>query len=204
MVPVARQVKLTANNSPWITHELCYFQIKQIIYCCDRKAWAACAQSFALLKKATIEFTCRDHSLVACSCHIYCIYCSSHTFRLWWTTHSAQCQRRGCNNIPSFLQRTAPIACSFCEGFTRHDLHILVTAPFCCNRKAWVACAWSFVLWQQATIEFTCRGHSIIACSHHIYMVLFFVHIPFVVDHTFSAIPTERLQQYQAEFQENG
>ena len=27
-----------------------------------------------------------------------------------------------CNNISSFLQRTTPIARSFCEGFTRHDL----------------------------------------------------------------------------------
>ena len=35
------------------------------------------------------------------------------------------------NNIPSFLQGTAPIARSLCEGWTPHDLHILVTAPFC-------------------------------------------------------------------------
>jgi len=27
-----------------------------------------------------------------------------------------QRQRRGCNTIPSFLQRTTPIACSLCEG----------------------------------------------------------------------------------------
>ena len=39
-------------------------------------------------------------------------------------------QRRGCNNIPSLSQWTAPIARSFCEGCTWHDLHILVTAPF--------------------------------------------------------------------------
>jgi len=30
--------------------------------------------------------------------HIYWC-CSSRTFRSWWTTHSAQRQRRGCNNI---------------------------------------------------------------------------------------------------------
>jgi len=54
---------------------------------------------------------------------------------------------------PSFLQRTTPIACSLCEGWTRHDLHILVTAPFCCDRKSRAACAQSFALWQQATIE---------------------------------------------------
>ena len=30
-----------------------------------------------------------------------------------------------------------------------------------------------------------------------IYVVLFFAHIPFVVNHTFNTTPTERLQQYQ-------
>jgi len=62
--------------------------------------------------------------------------CSSPTFRSLWITHSTQHHRRGCNNIPSFLQLTAPIALSFCEGFIRHDLHTLVTAPFCCDRKS--------------------------------------------------------------------
>ena len=69
---------------------------------------------------------------------------SSRTPRSWWIAHSTQRQRRGCYNILSFLQRTALIARPFCEGFTRHDLHILVTAPFCCNRKAWAASAQSF------------------------------------------------------------
>ena len=49
--------------------------------------------------------------------------------------------------------------------------------------------------WQQATIELTRWGHSIIACSRHIYVVLFFVHIPFVVNRASSAMPAERLQQ---------
>ena len=82
---------------------------------------------------------------------------------------SAQRQRRGCNNITLF-QRTASIACSLCEGCTRHDLHILVTAPFCCDRKARAACARRFALWQQATMEITRRDHSIIACSRHLYI----------------------------------
>jgi len=41
---------------------------------------------------------------------------------------------------------------------------------YCCNRKARAACAQSVTLWQQATIEIMRRNHSIIACSHHIYM----------------------------------
>ena len=39
--------------------------------CCDRKARAASAQSFALRQQATIEITRRDHSIIACSYHIY-------------------------------------------------------------------------------------------------------------------------------------
>jgi len=62
--------------------------------------------------------------------------------------------------------------------------------------KAGAACGQSFALWQQATIEITRRDHSIIACSRHTYVVLFFAHIPFVLNHTFPT-STERLQQYR-------
>jgi len=83
-----------------------------------------------------------------------------------------------------------------CEGLTRHDLHILVTAPFCCNRKSRAACAQSSTLWQQATIEITRRDHSIIACLRHIHLFLFLAHISFVMNHMINTIPPERLQQY--------
>jgi len=63
--------------------------------------------------------------------------------------------------------------------------------------KARAACAQSFTLWQQATIEITYRDHSIIACSCHVYILLFFTHMSFVVNHTFNATPPERLQQFQ-------
>jgi len=59
-----------------------------------------------------------------------------------------------------------------------------------------VACAQSFTLWQQATTEFTRHDHSMIACSRHIYVVLFFAHIPFVVNREFSATPAAWLQRY--------
>jgi len=99
----------------------------------------------------------RDHGsqslllLLARTTHIH--FCSSRTSRSWWITQSTQRHRRGCNNIPSFLQRTTPIARSLCEGWTRHVLHILVTAPFCFDRKSRAACAQSFAPRQQATIE---------------------------------------------------
>jgi len=56
-------------------------------------------------------------------------------------------------------------------------------------RKAWATCTQSFAPWQQATIYSSshgCHDHSIIAFLHHIYILLFFVHIPFVVNHTFN------------------
>jgi len=53
-----------------------------------------------------------------------------------------------------FLQRTTPIAHSFCEGCIWHDLRIImVTAPFCCDRKVQAASVQSFTLWQQPTTE---------------------------------------------------
>ena len=130
--------------------------------------------------------------LLARTSHIYC--CSSRTSRSWWITQSTQRHHRGCNNNPSFLQRTTPIARSLCEGWSRHDLRILVTAPFCSDRKSRAACAQSFALWQQATIKFARRDHYITACSRHIYVLLFFAYIPFVVKHVFNATPPERLQ----------
>jgi len=52
-----------------------------------------------------------------------------------------------------------------------HKLNtVVIGKPKWHDRKARVACAQSFILWQQATIEIMCRNHSIIACSCHIYM----------------------------------
>ena len=53
---------------------------------------------------ATIEFTCHDHSIIACSRHIYVWCCSSHTSRSWWITQSTQHHRRGCNSCNVILQ----------------------------------------------------------------------------------------------------
>jgi len=91
-----------------------------------------------------------------------------------------------------------PSACSSLVIFTywaceRHgNMYFL-----CCDQKAQAASAQSFTLLQQATIEITWRDHSIIACSRHIKIwVLLFMHILFVVNHTFNARTTERLQQH--------
>jgi len=47
---------------------------------------------------------------------------------------------------------------------------MLVTAPFCCDRKSRAACAQSFALWQQATIEIMRRAHFVVACSRHLHL----------------------------------
>ena len=72
--------------------------VEPCVQCCDRKSRAACAQSFALWQQATMEFTCHDHSIIACSRHMYVSCCSSRTSRSWWITQSTQHHRRGCNN----------------------------------------------------------------------------------------------------------
>ena len=111
-----------------------------------------------------LEVTHQDHyigiTLLLLVRATYIYFCSSRTSRSWWITQSTQHHRRGSNNIPSFLQRTTPIARSLCEGWTRHDLHILVTAPFCCDRKTRAASAQSFAPWQQATRDHPTRSLS--------------------------------------------
>ena len=82
--------KATSNNRAHSLSSLYY-------YCCDRKSRAACAQSFAPWQQATIEFTCHDHSIIACSCLIYVWFWSSRTSRSWRITQSTQHHRRGCN-----------------------------------------------------------------------------------------------------------
>jgi len=116
----------------------------------------------------------RDHptrSLYYClfASHLF-VCCSLRTSCLRWITLSMQRPLRGCNNILSVLQWTVPIACSFCGGCHWNHLHLLVTAPFCCDWKGQVASVQSFTLWQQATIDIPRHAHSIAACSHHIYM----------------------------------
>jgi len=52
-------------------------------------------QSFTLWQQATIEFPRRDHSIIACSCHIYIgVVVRAHSVR---GELSAQRQRSGCN-----------------------------------------------------------------------------------------------------------
>jgi len=67
--------------------------------CCDRKSRASSAQSSAPRQQATIEITRRDHSIIACSRHVfYGVVLHAHPVR-GESCISAQRQRRGCNRI---------------------------------------------------------------------------------------------------------
>jgi len=93
--------------------------------CCDRKSREAFAQSFALWQQSTIEFTCHDHSITACSRHIYVWCCSSRTSRSCWITQSTQHHRRGCNNAKLQPNQTCVV-----ETYVTHSGEVLKRIPF--------------------------------------------------------------------------
>jgi len=89
------------------------------LHCCNRKSRAACAQSFAPWQQATIEIARRDHSIIACSCHISFYGCySSRTSRSWWIAHSTQRQLRGCNTTICIRPTPFEDSCTTREGFS--------------------------------------------------------------------------------------
>ena len=122
-------------------------------------------QSFTLWQQTTIEITCHDHSITACSRCVKRVFFFAHIPFMVNRAFQHNASRVVVTTSPPFFQRTTPIAHSFCEGFTQHDLNILVAAPFCCDRKARAASAQSFTLWQQATIEIMRHDHSSIFVS---------------------------------------
>jgi len=172
-----------------------YIYIVRICFsCCDRKARVASAQSFALWQQAKTEFMRRNHSRITCSRHGYILLFFAHIPFVVNNTFNATPPER-VQQLPLlfttnrtdrtfFLWRLLP-GTTFASWLQHHFVAI---------GKARTACAQSFALWQQATIKFMCRNHSIIACSRHVYTLLFLAHIPFVVNHTFNATPPERLQ----------
>jgi len=145
------------------------------------KARVAYVQSFALWQQATIEFTCHDHSVIACSRG------ESHNQR--------NATREVATTSPPFYNEPhrSHVLCVKAElstTSTSWSQHHFVTIG-----KARAAYAQNIALWQQATIECTCHDHAVIACLRSVHIVFFFMHIPFVVNHTINAMPPERLQQ---------
>jgi len=123
----------------------------------------------------------------------YCLFashicvCSSRTSRAWWIALSTQRQLTGCNNIPSFLQWTTPIARSFGEGCTWNHHHILATAPLCCNWKTRTASehcgnkqipSGKRALWQIPSVSEYCGSKQ--QYRSHVMLIYFYLFAPHI------------------------
>ena len=182
------------------------------------KARAACVQSFTLWQQAITEIMHRNHSshmlLLRSIVSItrdytppslyYCMF-APHICSVVLCAHPVRGESHMQCNANRVVATTSPLFYN-----ETHRSHILLKASqgttftswsqhhFVATGKTRAACAQSFILWQQATIEIMHRNHSIIACSRHIYVVLFFAYILFMVNHTFNTTSMKRLQQYSS------
>jgi len=81
-------------------------------------------------KLISAELPRHDHSIIACSRHIYLWCCSSRTSRSWWITQSTQHHRRGCNSVITDGQTFRSSAVSvFLEVLGKVKLILLLTFP---------------------------------------------------------------------------
>jgi len=127
------------------------------------------------------------------------------------------CRELGLSHTFGSSYATKPIKMQILASFQKRMSQKMA----CCDRKSRAACAQRFALWLQATIEIMRRNLSsrtlvimfnrshvnfgrattsqslLLLLAHATYiMVLFFTHIPFVVNHTINATPPEKLQQH--------
>ena len=114
-------------------------------------------QSYALWQQATIEITCHDHSLCMLVVTFnrsqvnigkasmprslyHCLFvphtCVVLHAILLVVNHRFNTSTEWLQKHPLLFTTKRSNRTFFCEGFTWHDLHILVTAPFCCDRKS--------------------------------------------------------------------
>jgi len=176
-------------------HHLCYIDVYCVCTVAIGMSERMCAKLHTVAATNNRDYPTRSLYCCLFAPHIY--GCNSlHSSHLWWLAHAIQRQPRGCNNIPSFLQP--------------HRLHVLLTKA----APGTIFTSWSqhhFVAIRKpelqvlkashcgsnkATMEITWRDHSIIVCSPIHIWVLFFAHISFVVNRTFTTTSTESLQQY--------
>ena len=76
------------------------------------------------------KITRHDHSIIACSRHIYLWCCSSRTSRSWWITQSTQHHRRGCNSSNASFEWL-----DFDVSLTQQNLWL--RPPFMLNAQAY-------------------------------------------------------------------
>jgi len=125
--------------------------------------------SFAPWQQAKIEIMLAISLTIACSRYMY--------YGVILHAHPVHGESHNQHNTTGEVATTSPpfykephrshVLCL--KAWTRHHPHILVTAPFCCDRKSRAACAQSFAPWQQATIEIMLAISLTIACSRYMY-----------------------------------
>jgi len=187
-----------------------------------RAGWLSCSIVHTLI---SAELPCRNLSYY-CLLALLILWCYfSRTSCWWWITQSTQHHRRGCNNIPSFLQRTTQIARSLCEGLNSarppHPGHSTILmrletpSGMCANLRT-VAASNNrdharnlsshrlVIMFNRSHVNIgratTSQSVLLLLARATYIMVLFFTHILLVVKHTTNATPPERLQQYKRNF----
>ena len=75
-----RKIEIQVHLHIWPYSFIRHATDKEVYFlCCDQKARTASAQSFTMWQQAIIEITRRDHSIIACSRHIYlCVAFCAH------------------------------------------------------------------------------------------------------------------------------
>jgi len=169
----------------------------EYIYCCDRKSPSGMCAKLRTVAASNN----RDHALQSFYYFLFTPYICGVVLRAHPTRDEPHIQRNANGEVAT---ASPPF---YNELHWSHILFVKVTHSmtytscsqhhFAVIEKVRGACVQSFTLWQQTTIEIMRHNHSTIACPCHIYVVLFFTHIPFVVNHTFNTTSAERLQQYK-------
>ena len=123
---------------------------------------AACVQSFALWQQATIEIMRRNLSFIACSRHAYVLLVFTHIPFVGNLTNYAMPPERLQQHPILFTTNHTDRTFFVWRLNSARPPHPGHSTIFC-DRKSQAACAQSFALWQQVTIEFTRRDHY---CCH--------------------------------------
>jgi len=144
-------------------------------YCCDRKSpRGMCAKLRTMAASNNRVHPTRSLYYCLFTPHIYIIVLRAHPIR--GESHN---QRNATGEVattsPPFYNEPHRSYVLLCEGWTQHNLHILVTAPFYCDRKSprgmcaklctvagsnKSSCAWSLLLLVRATCIYYCSSRT--------------------------------------------
>jgi len=120
--------------------------------CCSQKPRPASARSFTLSQQATIKITTRSLYYCLFTPHI-CRWCSSRTFRSWWTVDSPQHQRSGWNIVDAKSYTVNIRILSRMSGNRFECFALTVTLETHWYKRMW----WTFNSFPRCTTGSTCR-----------------------------------------------